>query len=84
MTYAIANYLPHHSYSRMSYPIMSGFECINILENHFICNMWNEIYVCVVQSILQGRYSFKNIMAISVRFSNEEKFLITLLMSYDM
>jgi hypothetical protein len=24
------------------------FECINILENHFIRNMWNRFYVCVI------------------------------------
>jgi hypothetical protein len=65
-------------------PIMPGLECIDILEKHFIYNMWNVFYVCVVQSRLQGRYSFKNIMTIIVRLSNEEKFLIILLMSYDM
>jgi hypothetical protein len=40
MTYAIVNDLPYHPYSRMS-----GLECIDILENHFICNMWNKFYV---------------------------------------
>jgi hypothetical protein len=82
--HAIDNDLPHHPYSRMSYSIMPGLEYINILKNHFIRNMWNMFNVCVVQSWLQGRYSFKNIMTISVRFSNEEKLLIIFLMSYDM
>jgi hypothetical protein len=63
---------------------MLGLEYINILKNYLICNMWNMFYACVVQSRLQGRYSFKNIMIISVEFSNEEKFLTILFMSYDM
>jgi hypothetical protein len=46
--------------------------------------MWNMFYICVVQSRFQERHSFKNIMVISVRFSNEKKLLIILLISYDM
>jgi hypothetical protein len=45
MIYAIANDFPHHPYTMMSQPIMPDPECINILENYFICNMWNELYV---------------------------------------
>jgi hypothetical protein len=60
MTYEIANDLPPHPYSRMSYPIIPGLECIDILENHFICNMWNEFYVYIVQSRLQGIHSRKS------------------------
>jgi hypothetical protein len=51
MTYANTNDFPHHSYTRISQPIMPDLECINILENHVVCNMWNGFYVCVVQSI---------------------------------
>jgi hypothetical protein len=50
MTYAITNNFPHHPYTVMSQPIMLDLECINIFKNHFIRNMWNEFYVCVVQS----------------------------------
>jgi hypothetical protein len=49
MTCAIINDFPHHPYTRMSQPIMPDLKYINILENHFIRNMWNEFYVCVVQ-----------------------------------
>jgi hypothetical protein len=50
MTCAITNDFPHHSYTRMAQPIMPYLECINILENHFIRNMWNGFFLCVVQS----------------------------------
>jgi hypothetical protein len=50
MTCVITNDFPHHPDTRMSQPIMLDLECINILENHFIHNMWNMFYVHVVQS----------------------------------
>jgi hypothetical protein len=84
MTNSIAYDFLHHPYYRVSKAIMPCFECIDILENHFICNMWYGFYVCIVQSRQQGRYSFQNIMAISIFFSNEEKFFIIFFMGYNM
>jgi hypothetical protein len=46
MTYAITNDFPHHPYTRMPQPIIPDLEYINILENHFIRNMWKGIFVC--------------------------------------
>jgi hypothetical protein len=83
MTCAIPNDFPHHPYTRMSQAIMPDLECINILENHFIRNMWNRFYVCVVQSRRYGRYSFYNIIAISVSLCDDERFFIILFMSHD-
>jgi hypothetical protein len=48
MTCAITNDFPQQPYTRMSQPIIPDLDFINILKNHFIRNMWNMFYVCVV------------------------------------
>jgi hypothetical protein len=45
-------------YTRMSQPIMPDLECINIMENHFIYNIWYWFYVCVVHKLLYVTHSY--------------------------
>jgi hypothetical protein len=44
MTYIISNNISYHSYIRMSQSVMPDLECINILVNHVVRNMWNRFY----------------------------------------
>jgi hypothetical protein len=49
MTNRIACDFPHHPYVWMTKSIMPNLECINILENHLICNMCNGLNVRIGQ-----------------------------------
>jgi hypothetical protein len=51
MTCAITNDFSYHPYTRMSQPIIPDLECINILENHFIRNMWNVCMCSIIQMV---------------------------------
>jgi len=50
MTIRIVDNFLHHPYTTMTKAIMPSFECINILENYLVRNMWYEFNVCVVQT----------------------------------
>jgi hypothetical protein len=50
VTRTITNHLPHHPNPGMPKAFMTGSECIYILEDYLVYNMWNGFYVCIVQS----------------------------------
>jgi len=68
----------------MAKAVIPNFECINILKNYLIHNMWYRFNVCIVQSGRKRRNLFNNFFAISVIFSNEEKFLIIFITGFNM
>ena len=58
----------HYPYSRVSKSIMQILECIDILENYLISNMFYGLYVCKVQSSLERRNLSTYLFAISSMF----------------
>jgi hypothetical protein len=46
VTNVIAYNFPHHPNARMAKAIMPSLECVNILKNYFISNMWYGFDVC--------------------------------------
>jgi hypothetical protein len=68
----------------MAKAIMPSLECVNILKNYFVSNMWYEFDVCVVQSRWEWGNFFKCLFAISVIFCNEKELLIVVRMGFNM
>jgi hypothetical protein len=55
MTNGIADNFLHHLYYRVPKSIMPVSECIDILKNYLISNMFYGVYVCKVQSSLEQK-----------------------------
>jgi hypothetical protein len=84
MTNGIADNFLHHLYSRVPKSIMPVSECIDILKNYLISNMFYGVYVCKVQSSLEQKKLFTDLSVISNKFGKEKKFLFIIHMCFHM
>jgi len=84
MTIRISDNFLHHPYTMMTKAIMPSFECVNVLKNYLVRNMWYGFNVCVVQSRQKRGNFLNNSFSISIVFSNKEKFLIIVIKGFSM
>jgi hypothetical protein len=84
MAIRIIDNFSYHPYTRMAKAFMPSFECVNILENYLVHNMWYRFDVCVVQSVQKRGNFLNNPFAISAIFSNKENFLIIVITGFYM
>ena len=84
ITNRITDNFLHHPYYRVPKSIMPILECIDVLENYLISNMFYGLYICKVQFSLEWRNLFVDLFAISSKFGKEKKFLFVIHMCFHM